>query len=130
MDTRQPTATRQPAITVTSVNDVDHEAALSDMAAGVEAGDGRYRALCGAMFLSAPLVTPSGRSCPGCVAYLRAARSRARDAMARPSAGRHRIAVPTKRHRARHRAARVSIADVAIADQIPAGRFRLRWTGA
>lgn len=66
------TATGLWAIWVTSVADrADHAVTDEQMAAGMKAGAGVYKAVCGAKVLAAPLVTPPAPRCPACGAVLR-----------------------------------------------------------
>ena len=61
---------------------------VTDEAAATGRHAGRYEALCGDVFIAAPLIAPPGRPCPDCAAIL-AAGSRA--------------AAPTAQHQPRHR---------------------------
>jgi hypothetical protein len=66
------TATGLWAIWVTSEADrADHAVTDEQMAAGMKAGAGVYRAVCGAEVLAAPLVTPPAPRCPACGVVLR-----------------------------------------------------------
>ncbi len=53
---------------------VAHEVTDEAFAAGRAAGRGECEALCGVMFVPAPLVAPPGRPCPACLGILAAAR--------------------------------------------------------
>lgn len=60
---------------------------VTDEAAAASRSSHRYQALCGQLFIAAPLAAPSGRPCPDCIAALAA--------VPRPAA----LAAP---HRKRH----------------------------
>lgn len=58
-------------VRVTSVVDgVDHAVTDADMCAGIAAGLGVFRAVCGVVVTSDALAAPPGRLCPGCWATL------------------------------------------------------------
>lgn len=47
---------------------IDHAISEDDIATGISAGSGRYKALCGATVCVASMVCPPGRRCPSCEA--------------------------------------------------------------
>lgn len=73
--------TTRLAVWVTCVVDgADHAVSDADMSAGVAAGHGQYRAICGDDVVSAALTAPPGRWCARCVAVLRHATRRRAEA--------------------------------------------------
>jgi hypothetical protein len=69
--------TTRQAVWVTCVVDgADHAVSDADMSAGLAAGQGQYRAICGDEVVSAALTAPPGRGCVRCVAILCHATSR------------------------------------------------------
>ena len=62
---------RLRTVWVTGVDDgVDHMVTDEDMSAGMSAGQGIFRAVCGVVVTSDALAAPPGRRCPGCWAVL------------------------------------------------------------
>jgi hypothetical protein len=75
---------------------IDHAVTDEAMTAGVTSGTGTYQAVCGALFLCAPLVCPPRPSCPRCLAFLHA-RSNLRGLEQRMSGSRHSKQAPFAR---------------------------------
>jgi hypothetical protein len=55
------------------VDGMDHAVTDLNMAAGMRAGDGRYRGLCGSVVISDAMIAPLGRLCPECDQQLHSA---------------------------------------------------------
>lgn len=83
----------------TADESVDHAVGDDAIATGLAAGRGEYRALCGARFPVAALVSPPAPACPRCATDMRAQAS-----LAAPMR-RHRTGLGrTRRNAGRHRA--------------------------
>ncbi|HEX3790431.1 MAG TPA: hypothetical protein VHW44_21375 [Pseudonocardiaceae bacterium] len=64
------TASAISMLWVTSIGSDTHAVEDADMEAGICAGMGRYRAVCGEVITTAALTVPPGTRCPSCVAAL------------------------------------------------------------
>jgi hypothetical protein len=60
----------RPVLVTSVVDGLDHAVSDENMAAGIEAGRGQYRAVCGAVVVPDALSVPPRRLCSGCNALM------------------------------------------------------------